>query len=83
MLRQIILVFHLFNLVNTFYDLFRHKCMSPVSTDSHMKLNKLTMSQVGMVGLKGFVAAHVNWKISQNYFSLAEKLKNLFLLPLS
>ena len=30
-------IIHSFNLVNTFYDLFRHICMSPDSPDSHMK----------------------------------------------
>ena len=40
MLRQIILwrFFTQFNLVNTFYDLFCHICMSPDSLFSHMKL---------------------------------------------
>ena len=31
-------IIHLFNLVNTFYKLFRHICMSPDSLDSHMKI---------------------------------------------
>ena len=35
-------IIHSFNLVNTYYDLFRHIYMSPDSLDSHMKLGQFT-----------------------------------------
>ena len=36
-----------FNLVNTFYDLFRHICMSPIHRDSHMKPKRKVLKTVG------------------------------------
>ena len=70
-------IIHSFNLVNTFYDLFRHICMSPDSPDSHMKRASLFGEQSflpstwvfgGSLVVPGVVVENHCLKVSLNLF---------------
>ena len=62
-------------LVNTFYDLFPHICMSPDSPDSHMKVSEVYENKTCFTGLLGTILKQYSCdNIQQMFLNSEQKL---------